>query len=146
MKALKWIGEHFRSACVYFTVFQLVISAIFQVNAESGGRGQFLIFSTELILVGFSLVMAFAADIFKIKQLSFPVQLLLHFLSYLAAVFVLFRLVTGDLTKVKSLLFIMFGAAAVYLVCAAIVIIIRAVKNRREKEDQPYVSQFGEKK
>ena len=146
MKFFKWVLTHLRDACIYFTVFQFAVTAVFQLTAENGGKGQFLIFTVELAVFAFSFLLAAAADIFKIKKLSLLLRILLHFLCCLLAVFLLFSIVSGDMFKVNSLLFIMFGFAALYIVCAAVAVIIIHVRNKKISDESEYESQFSGKK
>lgn len=145
MKFFKWVLTHLRDACIYFTVFQFAVTAIFQLTAENGGKGQFLLFTVELAVFAFSLLLAIAADIFKIKKISLFLRILLHFLSCLIAVFLLFSIVSGDMFKVNSLLFIMFGFAVLYIVCAAIAVLIIHIKNKKTSDNSEYESQFSGK-
>ena len=146
MKFFKWLITHLRDACIYFTVFQFAVTAVFQMTAADGGKGQFLIFSVELAVFAFSFALAAAADIFKIKPLSLPVRVLLHFLCCLAAVFLLFRIVAGDMFKVNSLLFIMIGFAFLYIVGAAVVLTVIHFRNKKISDNSEYESQFKGKK
>ncbi len=43
MKYLKIILSHLKTACVYFTVSQLFITALFQITAKNGAEGLSLI-------------------------------------------------------------------------------------------------------
>ena len=131
MKFLKWAGAHLRDACIYFTVFQFAVTAIFQLTAENGGRGQFLIFGVELAVFAFSFALACAADILKIKKISLPLRILIHFLCCIAAV---------------SLLFIVLGFALIYIVIAAAALLILHVKNKKISDDSEYESMFKGKK
>ena len=146
MKYLKIIGSNLKNACVYFAVTQLFITAIFQLTAGEGSKGQFLMFDIELLLLGFSIVMAAIQNIFKIKKLSLAVKLLIHFLLTMAALFGLFVTVTGQITNVRSIVFLMSAAAVVYAIFAAVVIIVRAVKRKREEQNKEYTPMFKEKK
>ncbi|MBQ1846667.1 MAG: hypothetical protein II135_01555 [Clostridia bacterium] len=146
MKFLKWAGAHLRDACIYFTVFQFAVTAIFHLTAENGGRGQFLIFGVELAVFAFSFALACAADILKIKKISLPLRILIHFLCCIAAVSLLFRIVAGDLFKVNSLLFIVLGFALIYIVIAAAALLILHVKNKKISDDSEYESMFKGKK
>ena len=145
MKYLKIIGSNLKNACVYFAVTQLFITAIFQLTAGEGSKGQFLMFDIELLLLGFSIVMAVIQNVFKIKKLSLAVKLLIHFLLTMAALFGLFITVTGQITNVRSVVFLMSAAAVVYAVFAAVVIIVRAVKRKREEQNKEYTPVFEKK-
>lgn len=146
MKFLKSVGVHLRDACIYFTVFQFAVTAIYQLTAKNGGKGQFLLFFTELTVFAFSVALSFAADILKIKSLSPFVRVLLHFLCCLAAVALLFIIVAGDLFRVNSLLFILLGFSLLYIVTASVTaLIIRAV-NGKKKDESEYEKQFGGKR
>ena len=143
MKYLKWAGSHLRDACIYFTVFQFVVAALFQLTAESGGKGEFLIFSVEIAVFVFSFVLAAAADIFRIKNVSLGIKLLLHFLCCLAAVYILFRIISRNMFKANSFLYVMVGFAFLYVVGALIaVLVIRLVKKKKSDEAE-YESQFN---
>ena len=146
MKYLKWIGSHLRDACVYFTVFQFAVTAIFQLTAADGGKGQFLMFYVELAIFAFSVALAFAAEILKIKKLSLFLRILLHFLCCVAALFLLFRIVAGDMFKVNSLLYITIGFAALYVIVAAVAVAILHFRKEKTSDGSEYVSQFKNSK
>ncbi|MBR6920722.1 MAG: DUF3021 family protein [Clostridia bacterium] len=146
MKYLKIIGSNLKNACVYFAVTQLFITAIFQLTAGEGSKGQFLMFDIELLLLGFSIVMAVIQNVFKIKKLSLAVKLLIHFLLTMAALFGLFITVTGQITNVRSVVFLMSAAAVVYAVFAAVVVIIHVFKRKREEQNKEYTPVFKDKK
>jgi hypothetical protein len=146
MKFLKWAGKRLVRACIYFTVTQFFITAMFQTMAKDGSRGQFLLFDIEVVLFGFSLIMALAQDIFGINRLSFPIRLLIHFLVTMAALFGLFSIITGQLTNVTRLIYLLSGAAVIYAVGAAVVLTVRAVKNKRTSDDKEYTPMFKKEK
>ena len=145
MKYLKIIGTNLKNACVYFVFTQLFITAVFQLTAKEGSKGQFLMFDIELILLGFSVVMAAIQNIFKIKKLSVAVKLLIHFLLTMAALFVLFITVTGQITNVKSILFLMSAAVVIYSIFAAIFLLIHYTRNKREEKNKEYTPMFKDK-
>ena len=142
MKFLKAAGAHLRRACIYFTVFQFAVTAIFQITAQNGGRGQFLIFTVELAVFAFSVALAFAEDILRINNLSLYLRILLHFLCCAAAVILLFRIVAGDMFRANSLLFIAAGFILLYAVAAAVVLIIKRIKDGKKSDESEYTSQF----
>lgn len=142
MKYLKIIGANLKNACVYFVITQLLITAIFQISAQNGSKGQFLMFDIELILLGFSLVMALIQNILKIKKLSVAVKLLIHFLLTLAALFVMFWAVTGQITNIRSILFLMSGAVAVYSIFAAIYVIVYLIRKKKAEQNKEYTPVF----
>ena len=142
MKFISYVGARLARACVYFTVTQFFITAMFQLTAKDGSRGQFLLFDVEIVLFAFSLVMAFAQDILFVKRLSFPVRLLLHFLVTMAALFVLFSIVTNDLSNATRMVFLLSGAAAVYAVGAAAALIVRAVRGGHKTDGKEYTPMF----
>lgn len=146
MKYLKIIGSNLKNACVYFAVTQLFITAFFQLSAGSGSKGQFLLFDIELILFGFSVVMAAAQNVFKIKKLSLVVKLLIHFLLTMVALFGLFATVTGQITNVRSIVFLMSAAAVVYAIFAAVVVIVHLARKKKEEQNKEYTPMFKDKK
>lgn len=146
MKFLKITASNIKNACVYFAVSQLFITALFQITAKSGSKGQFMTFDVEIILLGFSVAMALIQNVFKIKKLSLGVKLLIHFLLTMAAVFVLFLSVTGQITNTKPMIFIMSAAAVVYAVFAFIVIVINLSRKKRDEENKEYTPMFKNKK
>lgn len=145
MKYLKIIGTNLKNACVYFVFTQLFITAVFQLTAKEGSKGQFLMFDIELILLGFAIVMAAIQNIFKIKKLSVAVKLLIHFLLTMAALFVLFITVTGQITNVKSILFLMSAAVVIYSIFAAIFLLIHYTRKKREEKNKEYTPMFKDK-
>ena len=146
MKYLKIIGSHFMRACVYFTFTQLLITAIFQISAKDGSKGQFLLFDIELIILGFSVVMALIQDVFKIKKLSFAVKLLIHFLLTMASFFGLYALVTGQITNFKAVLTLMAVTATVYAVFAGIAALVYVLRKNKADKNKEYTPVFKEKK
>lgn len=142
MKFLEWAGKRLARACIYFTATQFFITAMFQLSAKDGSRGQFLLFDIELVLFGFSIIMAVAQDIFTVKRLSFPIKLLLHFLVTMAALLLLFGIVTGQLTNVTRLIYLLTGAAVLYAVFAAVLAAVRAVRKKKEGENKQYTPMF----
>ena len=142
MKYLKWAAVHLRDACIYFTVFQFVVAALFQMTAESGGKGEFLIFSVEVAVFVFSFVLASAADILKIKSISLPIRLLLHFLCCLAAVYALFRIISRNMFKANSFLYVMLGFAFLYVVGALVAVVIIHLVNKKKSDESEYKNQF----
>ncbi len=146
MKYLKTIGLHLMTACVYFTVTQLLITAIFQITAQQGSKAQFLPFDIEIIVLGFSVVMALIQDVFKIKKLSFAVKLLIHFLLSMASFFGLFALVTGQITNFKAVLILMSGTATVYAVFAGIASLIYVLRKKKAEKNKEYTPVFRDKK
>lgn len=145
MKYLKIIGTNLKNACVYFVFTQLFITAVFQLTAKEGSKGQFLMFDIELILLGFAIVMAAIQNIFKIKKLSVAVKLLIHFLLTMAALFVLFITVTGQITNVKPILFLMSAAVVIYSIFAAIFLLIQYTRKKREEKNKEYTPMFKDK-
>ena len=145
MKYLKIVLEHIKTACVYFTVSQFFITAIYQITAENGTKGQFLLFETELLLLLFSVSMALIQDVFKIKKLSFGVKLLIHFLLTMAAVFLLFLSVTKQITSARSFAFLMIFTAVIYAVFAVVMIIVYIAADKKKKESAEYKPMFKEK-
>ena len=139
MKYLKTVASHLALACIYFTVAQMVITGVFQLTAQNGSKGQFLIFEVEIILFVFSVAMAVIQDVFRIGKLSFGVRLLIHFLLSMLAVFLLFLSVTKQITNARSMVLIMVAAAVIYALFAAVFITVRAVKakNSSRKEYRP---------
>ena len=144
MKYLKIIGMQLMTACVYFTAAQLIITAMFQLTAQEGAKAQFLPFDVEVILLGFSLVMALIQNVFRIKKLSFAVKLLIHFFLTMAAFFGLFISVRQN-TDVNSILYPMLAIAAVYLVFAVIVVIVHISRKKKEEENKEYTPVFNDK-
>ena len=146
MKYLKIIAEHLRTACVYFTVAQLIITIGMQLSAQEGTGGKIVLFETEMILLGFSVAMALIQDVFKIKKLSFFVRVALHFLLCMAAIFLLFLVVTKQVNNVRSMLPMMAAVAAVYAIIAGIVILIRVIRGKRKNEEKEYKPMFSDSK
>ena len=142
MKYLKIVGLNLKNACVYFGFTQLFITARFQITAQNGAKGQFLMFDVEIIILCFSLIMALIQNVFKIKKLSFAVKLLIHFLLTLAALFGLFIAVTGQITNIRSVVFLMSGAVAVYSVFAVIMVLIHVARKKREEKNKEYTPVF----
>ena len=145
MKYLKIIGSNLKNACVYFVFTQLFITGVFQLTAGNGSKGQFLMFDIELILLGFSVVMAAIQNIFKIKKLSLAVKLLIHFLLTMAALFVMFISVTGQITNIRSVLFLMSAAVAVYAIFAVVIVLINLSRKKKEEQNKEYTPMFKEK-
>ena len=140
MKYLKIIGTHLRNACVYFTIAQLVVTIGMQIFAEEGTGGKFILLDVEIILLAFSVIMALIQDVFKIKKLSFIVQLLIHFLLTMAALFIMIMINVDR--PMTSKVILMAVAAVVYAVIAVIMIIIHAVNNKHEEEKKEYTPMF----
>lgn len=145
MKYLKIVLEHLKTACVYFTVSQFFITAVYQITAQNGTKGQFLLFETELILLLFSVVMSVIQDVFKIKKLSFGVKLLIHFLCTVAAVVLMFISVTKDMTNARTVVFLMIFTTVIYAVFAVIALIVKLSKDKKEKESEEYKPMFKDK-
>ena len=143
MDFLKAAAKRLGRACIYFTVSQFFITAMFQLSAKDGSRGQFLLFDIEIVLFCFALVMALAQDLFSIKKLSFAVQLLIHFLVTMIALFLLFRIVTGQITNVTRLIYLLAGAAFIYALVAAVVITVRAVRKGHRTDGKEYTPKFS---
>lgn len=146
MKYLKIILSHLKTACVYFTVSQLFITALFQITAKNGAEGRFLLFDVELVLLGFSVVMSVVQDVFGIKKLSFGVRLIIHFLLTMAALFLLFRIVTGQIANTRSVILMMAICAVIYAVFAAVLIIVRVFRKKKDDENKEYKSMFSDEK
>ena len=88
----------------------------------------------------------FLRKMFKIKKLSLAVKLLIHFLLTMAALFGLFITVTGQITNVRSVVFLMSAAAVVYAIFAATVIIIRIIRGKRKNVEKEYKPMFLDRK
>ena len=145
MKYLKIVLEHLKAACVYFTVSQFFITAVYQLTAQNGTKGQFLLFETELILLLFSVVMSVIQDVFKIKKLSFGVKLLIHYLLCMAAVVLMFISVTKDMTNARSVVFLLIFATIIYAVFAVFALIVKFSKDKKEKESEEYKPMFKDR-
>ena len=143
MKFLQWAGKRLVRACIYFTAAQLFITAMFQLSAKDGSQGHFLMFDIEIVLLGFSIVMALAQDILTVRRLSLPIRVLLHFLSTMLALFLLFRIVTGQITNVTRLVYLLAGAAFIYAVAAAVILIVRAVRGGHKTDSKEYTPKFS---
>lgn len=146
MKYFKTVLEHIKTACIYFTVSQFFITAIYQLTAQNGTKGQFLLFEVELLLFLFSVVMAVIQNVFRIKKLSFGVKLLIHFFLCMAAVFLLFLSVTKEIASARSVVLLMIFAAVIYAVFAVIMVIIKLNRDKKEKESAEYKPMFKDKK
>ena len=145
MKYLKIVLDHLKAACVYFTVSQLFITAVYQITAQNGTKGQFLLFETEMILLLFSVAMAVIQDVFKIKKLSFGLRLLIHFLLTMAAVVLTYVAVTKEITNARSVVFLMIFAAVIYAVFAVVAVIVKLSRDKKEKESAEYKPMFKDK-
>ena len=145
MKYLKIVLLHIKTACVYFTVSQFFITAVYQLTAQNGTKGQVVLFETELILLLFSVVMSVIQDVFKIKKLSFGLKLLIHYLLCMAAVVLMFIAVTKDITNARSILFMLIFATVIYAVFAVIAVIVKLSKDKKEKESEEYKPMFKDK-
>ena len=145
MKYLKIIIDHLKRTCVYFTVSQLLVTAVYQISAQYDTKeGKFILFETEMILLLFSVVMALIQDVFKIKKLSFGVKLTIHFILTMTALFVLMLIIRGN--QIRSIVVLLALAAVIYAIGAAVVIIIRIARKKREDQDKAYTPMFKEKK
>ena len=145
MKYLKIIIDHLKRTCVYFTVSQLLVTAVYQISAQYDTKeGKFILFETEMILLLFSVVMALIQNVFKIKKLSFGVKLTIHFILTMTALFVLMLIIRGN--QIRSIVVLLALAAVIYAIGAAVVVIIRIARKKREDQDKAYTPMFKEKK
>lgn len=97
---------------------------------------------TELILLAFSVAMAYIQDVLKIKSISMTARVLLHALCYTASVFLLFVAVTKQISNIPALLFILVGALGVYAIVGGAALAVYLVNNRTKPKGEEYVSQF----
>lgn len=142
VKVLKHIAKHFCTACVYFTLVQLFITVVFQLLSQQTANATFMPMETELILLAFSVAMAYIQDVLKIKSISLTARVLLHALCYTASVFLLFVAVTKQISNIPALLFILVGALGVYAIVGGAALAVYLVNNRTKPKGEEYVSQF----
>lgn len=143
MKIVKYLGRHLASACIYFTGIQLFITAVFQLLAKQTSSAMFMPMEIELLLLLFSLGMAFAEDILKISSISLTARVLIHALCYLVMTFLLFLSVTKQISNVPALLFILAGAFGVYAIVGGVILVIYLSVSRKKQARSDYESQFG---
>ena len=59
------------------------------------------------------------------------------------ALFLLFRIVTGQITNVTRLVYLLAGAAFIYAVAAAVILMVRAVRGGHKTDSKEYTPKFS---
>lgn len=135
------------SACLYFTAaeFLILITATLLSNTapENGAiAGMFLnLGSTALVFLA-CLIMAALNLVWKLDY-SLTVRTVIHFVGALAAWTVIFIIIPGVYTDVSQIIVRSAVFAAIYLVVALFVSVIRSIIKNRRSEELEYENKFG---
>ena len=122
----------------------LAIMSISSASAERDEHG--LTFSSFLTLTGFSLLISYAKEIFRIKALIAPAQWLLNFLVVGIGFF--FVILKSGMNATTNGSFYITGVllyVLVYLAVFGITMLIKLFTTKKEPNGEPeeYVSRFG---
>jgi len=143
MKKISWfLNKILYPTCLYFTVIVFILGAVTMSLTET--------FDIPILnMSGISLAMLFCFGfacinrILYIDSFKIAVRLLLHFVGFLS-VFALTFFVIGGFSPSVGTVFIVLGAVAiVYLIVAAIALIIRALTHKNKIEKSDYKRQFS---
>ena len=123
----------------------LAIMSISSASAERDEHG--LTFSSFLTLTGFSLLISYAKEIFRIKALIAPAQWLLNFLVVgLGFFFVILKSGMNATTNGSFYITGILLYVLVYLAVFGITMLIKLFTAKKEPSGEPeeYVSRFGD--
>ncbi len=148
-KTLLHIKQHLFDACSICVIFTL---ALFAFNALMHKTGNFGVsFKQYAILLLFSVIIAYANDLFKLKNLAFFARLLLHFFVLAIAFYVVFLLAGMIRLESTANFFMAFLLYTIfYAVFFGIVLLIKKCfypkkedkKAKNTSEKKPYQNMF----
>ena len=142
MDKLKWcFREILLPACLLFTLLCFLFAVLFQVG--SGGTNPVFIDLSNLgqILL-FSLILSASKLLFSLPKLPFAGALVLHFVVFLLDIVVVFFLIGGHAESSRSAFIITGVFALIYLLIAAVILVIRSARLKKTNEPKPYKRQF----
>lgn len=146
-KIKSFINEVIYRAALIFTIIVLFFSSLTELSDLSGS----LTFWGLVEIFAFSLTVSWGLKLFKIKEMSFYLALILHFAITLFSAYVIFS-IFGRIGNEAGMLVILCAAYAVTAIFASV---IRHFKRRSinqdadntatkkiNKKNQPYKKQF----
>ncbi len=142
MKALKtFYWQVLLPACLCFTLLCFVFSAILQ-----GSDSQMVLPTVNLAnlaqIFAFSLVFSLSWQLFKSRKRPFWLSLVLHFLSFLASIAVIFFLIGGHYSTGRGAFLMLFVFAILYVMIAAVAVTIRHFILAGRNRSSHYKRQF----
>lgn len=133
MKHIKFLFKNVLfPASFLFTIFN--IFAYIVEFTDSGEKTKLVNFS---LILGYFVIIALANNIFK-TEFSMPVKVVIHYLSFLLPLMGLV-VILGNNGAIAGVFVVI---TVVYAIIATPVLLIRAVLNKKENEEQKYDSQF----
>lgn len=129
---------------LYFTVVTLLLY-ICGTLLDHDNTNMIPTLRTELIILGFSLVVSLANIILRIKKLHVSLKILLHYAATAAGFFVLFIVASGNNPKTGVAIVFMLAYTVVYALICGSVLAVRSAKKKSAIEKSDYESIYDKK-
>ena len=135
-----FINKIFYPACAFYLVFTFICSCITQtVNTY---KIPILSLKGISVLFLFSLCLAASNRIFFIKNKSAIGKTALHFICFIASFAIILEGLGGYYRSSGYALLLLVAVAVIYIIIAAIALIINAIVRRNKNDTEKYKSMF----
>ncbi len=141
MKNLKFFFEKILfPAAFFFTLMSFAASAI--LSASSSGDSPYLLSLAGMSrMFLFSFIFSLSNLIFLSKKIPYYFKLLIHFICYIANIFLILGTKGANASYNTLILFCIF--AVIYLIIAAIISLIRRLFVLKNKQENTYKKMFN---
>ncbi len=135
--------ELIKSGCLIFTV---IVFAFYILGNAVSSAVQVLTLTNLFLLFLFSIWFALSNTLLKTKKLNVILRVVLHFISTIIGFFVIFIYLPGNLENKARAFVLTLAFAAVYIVVAAIGLIIRKAIIKNKNNEEEYQSVYEKQK
>lgn len=131
-------------ASLYFTVVTLVLYSVGML-LDHDNTNMIPTLRTELLILGFSLVISLANNLFALKKLHIALRVALHYAATAIGFFVLFITASGSKPGTGVSVVFMLAYTAVYAIICIIVFSVSAAKKKASIEKSEYKPIYDKK-
>lgn len=134
-----YVKRIFTGSAIIYTVVVLFLGIV--ISATNNGENEGAVFYSDLIfLYPLSLLISAANAVFSNTKINFWLRLVLH-VSMVFGGFSLY-LLTVKQYEINSIVVLTPVFAVIYALIMAVVLVLRHIKNKNEKEDSEYVGVY----
>ncbi len=143
MALLKKAKSILVNTCVIFSLTVFLVLSLWAAISGSKLASTEMLLIQALIALAFSFIIACLNEIFKVRSLKIFWRVFIHFAGCMLCFYLFFIRMGSYAEKNSGELIIMILVGLIYVVIAAIVLLVRHIRNRKVSDGEKYEAQFN---